>query len=66
VSVVRVGATKQYSDNWDNIFSGGGYSSPGKKKPATKPARKSAKRAAKTAKKAAVKKRSTASKRKRK
>ena len=23
MSVVRVGATKQYSDNWDNIFSGG-------------------------------------------
>ena len=23
MSIVRVGATKQYSDNWDNIFGGG-------------------------------------------
>ena len=23
MSVVRIGATKKYSDNWDNIFSGG-------------------------------------------
>jgi hypothetical protein len=22
MSIVRVGATKQYSDNWENIFSG--------------------------------------------
>ena len=27
MSVVRIGATKQYSDNWENIFSGGKSSS---------------------------------------
>jgi hypothetical protein len=66
VSVVRVGATKQYSDNWDNIFSGGNPSSAGKRKSAARPARKSAKKAVKAAKKAGIKKRFTASKRKRK
>ena len=47
MSVVRIGATKQYSDNWENIFSGGRSSS--SKKAATKPAKKSPKKAAKTA-----------------
>ena len=56
MSVVRVGATKQYSDNWDNIFSGGKGSST--KKKIAKPAQKSAKKAAKTTKKAAGKKKS--------
>jgi hypothetical protein len=56
MSVVRVGATKQYSDNWDNIFSGGKGSST--KKKTAKPAQKSAKKAAKTTKKAAGKKKS--------
>ncbi len=39
--VTRVGATKQYSDNWDNIF--GGKGRPSKAKAASKPARKSTK-----------------------
>jgi hypothetical protein len=54
MSVVRVGATKQYSDNWENIFSGGKGSST--KKKAGKPARKSAKKTATVAKKATGKK----------
>jgi hypothetical protein len=62
MSVVRVGATKQYSDNWDNIFSGS-KGSPSKEK-AAKPARKSAKKKAKVAKKAAGKKSGGKSKRK--
>ena len=37
MSVVRLGATKQYSDNWENIFSGG-KRSPSAKKSAAKPA----------------------------
>ena len=31
MSIVRVGATKQYSDNWTNIFSGGGRKTSTKK-----------------------------------
>ena len=54
MSVVRVGATKQYSDNWDNIFSGGKRSSSATKT-AKKPARKSPKKTAKVAKKTAAK-----------
>jgi hypothetical protein len=65
MSVVRLGATKTYSDNWEAIFSGGRKSS-STKQVAQKPARKSPKKAAKTAKKAAGKKRSPAAKRKRK
>jgi len=65
MSVVRLGATKQYSDNWDNIFSTSKRSSSAKKT-ATKPARKSPKKSAKGAKKTAVKKRPSSSKRKRK
>ena len=62
MSVVRVGATKQYSDNWDKIFSGGRASSSTKtakagKKSATKSSKKSPKKAAKSAgKKAALSK----------
>jgi hypothetical protein len=40
--VTRVGATKQYSDNWDNIFGGKRRSSA--KTKSTKAARPSAKR----------------------
>ena len=58
MSVVRVGATKQYSDNWENIFSGGKRSSS-----ATKAAAKPARKSAKAAKKGSVK---TSAKRKRK
>jgi hypothetical protein len=65
MSVVRLGATKQYSDNWENIFSSGKRSTSAKKS-AAKPSRKSAKKTVKAAHKAALKKRSTASKRKRK
>ncbi len=57
MSVVRVGATKQYSDNWDNIFSGGkGSSSKKEAKASKKSAKKSAKKAVKTVKKSAGKK----------
>jgi hypothetical protein len=62
MSVVRIGATKQYSDNWENIFSGGRSAS--SKKSATKPAKKSPKKATKTASKTAAKKRPAAKKRK--
>jgi hypothetical protein len=62
MSVVRIGATKQYSDNWDKIFSGG--RSPSAKKSAAKPAKKSPKKAAKSVKKTAAKKRAGGKKRK--
>lgn len=64
MSVVRVGATKQYSDNWDKIFSGGRSSAATKS--VAKPAKKSPKKAAKVAKKATGKKRPGAKKSKRK
>ena len=63
MSVVRVGATKQYSDNWDNIFSGG-KSSSSTKKAGKKSAKKSPKKTAKAAKKATGKKSSAVKKRK--
>ncbi len=62
MSVVRIGATKQYSDNWENIFSGGRSSS--SKKAATKPAKKSPKKAAKSTVKTVGKKKAGAKKRK--
>jgi hypothetical protein len=65
MSVVRIGATKQYSDNWDTIFSGG-KSSTSTKKAGKKSAKKSPKKATKAAKKASGKKRHASSKRKRK
>ena len=34
MSIVRVGTTKQYADNWDNIFGGAGSRTTTKKKPA--------------------------------
>ena len=55
MSVVRIGATKQYSDNWDNIFSGAKGSSSSSKKAAKKGAKKSPKKTAKAAKKVAAK-----------
>jgi hypothetical protein len=61
--VTRVGATKQYSDNWDNIFGGGKRRSSASKSVA-KPARKSPKKSAKGAAKKAGKKRTGGSKRK--
>ncbi len=64
MSIVRIGATKQYSDNWDNIFGGTRRSST--KKAAAKPARKSTKKSAKKAPKAGAKKRPGGAKRKRK
>jgi hypothetical protein len=57
MSIVRVGATKQYSDNWNNIFSGGSRKTTAKKSP-SKVAKKSPKKAAKSAPKAGAKKRS--------
>jgi len=62
MSVVRLGATKRYSDNWENIFSGKRSSST--QKSAAKAARKSPKKAAKKTSKAAGKKRPSAKKRK--
>jgi hypothetical protein len=41
--VTRVGATKQYSDNWDNIFGGKRRTSAATPK-STKPTRQSAKK----------------------
>jgi hypothetical protein len=61
MSVVRVGATKQYSDNWDKIFSGGKGSSSSSKQAGKKGAKKSPKKAAK---KATAKKPSAGKKRK--
>jgi hypothetical protein len=52
MSIVRVGATKQYSDNWVNIFGGGKSRAATKTKPAAKA--KSAKK--KSAPKKAAKK----------
>lgn len=63
MSIVRVGATKQYSDNWENIFSGGGRKA-STTKAGAKPARKSPKKAAKTSAKAGGKKRAGGAKRK--
>ncbi len=63
MSVVRVGATKQYSDNWDNIFTGG-KSSSSSKKSAKKGAKKSPKKTVKAAKKVAAKKPAAGKKRK--
>jgi hypothetical protein len=65
MSVVRVGATKQYSDNWDTLFSGG-RSSSFTKRSAKKTAKKSPKKTAKAARKAAGKKSPAGSNRKRK
>ncbi|MCI0331775.1 MAG: RNA polymerase subunit sigma [Planctomycetes bacterium] len=62
MSITRVGATKQYSDNWDKIF-GGGTRRSASKKTAAKPARKSPKKIAKGAK-ADGKKRAGGAKRK--
>jgi len=56
MSVVRVGATKQYSDNWENIFSGGRSASGSKTKPGKKSAKSAKKSTKKTAKAAAGKK----------
>ena len=52
MSIVRVGSTQKFSDNWDNIF--GGKKSKSSEKPAAKKAKKkSAKpKAAKAKKKA--------------
>jgi len=53
MSIVRVGSTQKFSDNWENIFGGGK-----KAKAAEKPAGKKGKKAAKpkAAKKKASKK----------
>ena len=62
MSVVRVGATKRFSDNWENIFGGGKSSS---KKTVEKPAKgKAAKKSPKKATKATGKKGAGGKKRK--
>jgi hypothetical protein len=63
MSVLRIGATKQYSDNWEDIFSGGRKSAT--KKSAAKPGKKSPKKTAKASSKSARKKRPAAKGRKR-
>jgi hypothetical protein len=63
MSIVRLGATKQYSDNWANIFGGGSRKSPAAKS-AAKPAKKSPKKSAKAAPKTAAKKKAAGTKRK--
>jgi hypothetical protein len=49
MSIVRVGTTKQYADNWDNIFGGSNSRAATKKNPA-KSAKPSAKKKAVTKK----------------
>ncbi|MCC6492325.1 MAG: hypothetical protein IT424_04830 [Pirellulales bacterium] len=55
MSITRVGSTKKFSDNWDNIFGGGKKSKaaekPAGKKAAKKSAKKTAGKAAKQGKK---------------
>jgi hypothetical protein len=63
MSVTRLGATKLYSDNWENIF-GGGIRRSTTKKSAAKPARKSLKKSPKSAAKTGGKKRAKTAKRK--
>jgi hypothetical protein len=63
MSIVRVGATKQYSDNWENIFSGGGRKAPASKTSSARSNGKSAKKSPKKSEKA-TKKKSGAKKRK--
>ena len=66
MSIVRVGATKQFADNWDNIF-GGGRASTQKKTAKGAKVAKTAKKSAKkkpAKKKASVKPAKKASKRK--
>jgi hypothetical protein len=63
MSVTRVGATKQYSDNWDNIFAGATRRSSAKNA-ATKRGQKSAKKSSKSTAKSANKKRAATAKRK--
>ena len=55
MSIVRVGATKQYSDNWENIFSGG-RKPPAAKTSSAKANGKSAKKSPKKSEKASKKK----------
>ena len=54
MSIVRVGATKQYSDNWENIFSGG--RKPAAAKTSSKANGKSVKKSPKKSEKASKKK----------
>jgi hypothetical protein len=46
MSIVRVGANKQYSENWTNIFGGGKSRSTIKPKPATAKAKSAKKKSA--------------------
>jgi RNA-splicing ligase RtcB len=58
MSIVRVGTTKQYADNWDNIFGGASRATTRKKAAKATLKKKSAKKkiAAKPGKKARTKK----------
>ncbi len=56
MSIVRVGATKQYSDNWNNIFGGGSGRKATAAKAGAKPPKKSPKKSAKAKPKATAKK----------
>jgi hypothetical protein len=57
MSILRLGATKQYSDNWTNIFGGGGRKTAAKKATTTA-AKKSPKKSSKGVAKTRGKKRS--------
>jgi hypothetical protein len=46
MSIVRVGANKQYSENWNNIFGGGKSRSTTKTKPASAKAKSAKKKSA--------------------
>ena len=56
MSVTRVGATKQYSDNWDNIFGGRNGRAAAKKKSASVSGKSAKKKSAKTKARKPVKK----------
>jgi hypothetical protein len=56
MSITRVGATKQYSDGWDNIFGGGNSRSSTKSKSAKVSKRSAKKNAPKKSKPKAAKK----------
>jgi len=56
MSVIRVGSTEKYSDNWDNIFGGKKKSASKKKSVAKKSTKKTTKKATKKTKKSTRKK----------
>jgi hypothetical protein len=56
MTITRVGATKQYSDNWENIFGSANGRSATKKRPISAASKSAKKKSAKTKARKAVKK----------